>query len=139
MSPTPVVFIHGLWLHATSWNMWIELFREAGYAPIAPGWPGEPDTVADAREHPENVANIGINDVTGHYADIIDSLGEQPVMIGHSLAASSLKNCSAKTSERQRSQSILHRSKESFRYHLLSCVPDFPRWATRRIYTRPFP
>jgi alpha-beta hydrolase superfamily lysophospholipase len=84
MSPTPVVFIHGLWLHATSWNRWIELFREAGYAPIAPGWPGEPDTVAGAREHPENVANIGINDVTGHYADIIDGLGEQPVIIGHS-------------------------------------------------------
>ena len=84
MSPTPVVFIHGLWLHATSWNPWIELFREAGYAPIAPGWPGEPDTVAEAREHPENVANIGINDVTGHYADIIDGLGEQPVIIGHS-------------------------------------------------------
>jgi alpha-beta hydrolase superfamily lysophospholipase len=84
MSPTPVVFIHGLWLHATSWNPWIELFREAGYAPIAPGWPGEPDTVAAARERPESVANIGINDVTGHYADIIDGLGEQPVIIGHS-------------------------------------------------------
>jgi pimeloyl-ACP methyl ester carboxylesterase len=40
--------------------------------------------VAEAREHPENVANIGINDVTGHYADIIDGLGEQPVIIGHS-------------------------------------------------------
>jgi alpha-beta hydrolase superfamily lysophospholipase len=84
MSPTLVVFIHGLWLHATSWNPWIELFREAGYAPIAPGWPGEPDTVAAARERPESVANIGINDVTGHYADIIDGLGEQPVIIGHS-------------------------------------------------------
>ena len=68
MSPIPVVFIHGLWLHASSWNPWIELFREAGYNPIAPGWPGEPDTVAEAREHPEYVANIGINDITGHYA-----------------------------------------------------------------------
>jgi pimeloyl-ACP methyl ester carboxylesterase len=84
MSPAPVVFIHGLWLHATSWNPWMEVFREAGYDPIAPGWPGEPDTVAEARERPENVANIGINDVTGHYADIIDGLGQQPVIIGHS-------------------------------------------------------
>jgi alpha-beta hydrolase superfamily lysophospholipase len=84
MSAIPVVFVHGLWLHASSWNPWIELFREAGYAAISPGWPGEPDTVAEAREHPENVANIGINDVTGHYADIIDGLGEQPVIIGHS-------------------------------------------------------
>jgi hypothetical protein len=25
----PVVFIHGLWLHATSWAPWQELFAEA--------------------------------------------------------------------------------------------------------------
>ena len=34
---TPVVFIHGLWLHATSWGPWLDLFREAGYEPTAPG------------------------------------------------------------------------------------------------------
>ena len=56
-SATPVVFIHGLWLHATSWQPWVELFGEAGYDPIAPGWPGEPDTVAEAREHPDAVAD----------------------------------------------------------------------------------
>ena len=55
MASTPVVFIHGLWLHATSWDPWVELFGDAGYAPLAPGWPGEPDTVAEAREHPEYV------------------------------------------------------------------------------------
>ncbi len=48
---TPVVFIHGLWLHATSWDPWLELFTAAGYSPLAPGWPGEPDTVAAAREN----------------------------------------------------------------------------------------
>ncbi len=84
MPSKPVVFIHGLWLHSTSWSPWVELFREAGYTPSAPGWPGEPDTVAEAREHPEYVANIGINDATGHYADIIDGLDEPPVIIGHS-------------------------------------------------------
>ncbi|GAB7004664.1 alpha/beta fold hydrolase [Nocardioides sp. AN3] len=84
MALKPVVFIHGLWLHATSWDPWVELFREAGYSPLAPGWPGEPETVAEAREHPERVANIGINDATGHYADIIDGLAEPPVIIGHS-------------------------------------------------------
>jgi hypothetical protein len=34
---TPVVFIHSLWLHASSWGSWEELFRAAGYEPIAPG------------------------------------------------------------------------------------------------------
>ena len=42
---TPVVFIHGLWLHATSWQRWIGLFEKAGYEATAPGWPGVPDTV----------------------------------------------------------------------------------------------
>jgi hypothetical protein len=27
---TRVVFIHGRWLHATSWALWVELFRDAG-------------------------------------------------------------------------------------------------------------
>ena len=84
MTNLPVVFIHGLWLHASSWKPWQELFRDAGYDPIAPGWPHEPDTVAEARAHPEHVANIGINDTVGHYADIIDGLETPPVVIGHS-------------------------------------------------------
>lgn len=81
---TPVVFIHGLWLHATSWGPWLELFRQAGYEPIAPGWPGEPPTVEEAREQPDLVANMSIDDATGHYAEIIDSLPAKPVIIGHS-------------------------------------------------------
>ena len=45
MSPRRVVFAHGLWLHASSWQPWIELLEQAGFAPIAPGWPGIADTV----------------------------------------------------------------------------------------------
>ena len=75
---TPVVFIHGMWLHASSWAPWLELFRTAGYDPIAPGWPGEPDTVTEARESPELVANTSIDDATAHYTKIIDSLDAPP-------------------------------------------------------------
>jgi pimeloyl-ACP methyl ester carboxylesterase len=81
---TPAVFIHGLWLHATSWHPWLDLFRDAGYDPIAPGWPGEPATVEEAREQPERVANIGIDDAVDHFAKIIAGLGANPVIIGHS-------------------------------------------------------
>jgi pimeloyl-ACP methyl ester carboxylesterase len=81
---TPVVFIHGLWLHATSWGPWLELFREAGYEPVAPGWPGIPDTVEQARAHPDSIAGHGIEEVTRHYAGIIERLPERPVLIGHS-------------------------------------------------------
>ena len=80
----PVVFIHGLWLHATSWTTWLDLFRQAGYEPSAPGWPGDPDTVEEARANPESLADHGIDDVVAHYAKIIDDLGTKPILVGHS-------------------------------------------------------
>jgi pimeloyl-ACP methyl ester carboxylesterase len=81
---TPVVFIHGLWLHATSWATWASLFGDAGYEPIAPGWPGDPDTVEAARANPEALADHGISEVTDHYAKIIEQLPARPILVGHS-------------------------------------------------------
>ena len=80
----PVVFIHGLWLHATSWQPWTELFGEAGYTTIAPGWPGDPDTVDEARANPDRLADHGIDEVVAHYAEIIGGLGGRPILVGHS-------------------------------------------------------
>ncbi|NMO89503.1 alpha/beta hydrolase [Actinomycetospora sp. TBRC 11914] len=83
-SAPPVLFIHGLWLHATSWAPWIELFSEKGYTASAPGWPGDPDTVEEARAAPERIADHGIDDVVDHYAEIIAGLDTRPVVVGHS-------------------------------------------------------
>ncbi|MFD0309749.1 alpha/beta hydrolase [Streptomyces sp. NPDC127119] len=80
----PVVFIHGLWLHASSWQPWQDLFSEHGFDPVAPGWPGEAATVAEARTRPEAVAGFGIDDVTAHYAEVVRGLDQQPLLIGHS-------------------------------------------------------
>ena len=84
MTTPRVLFIHGLWLHATSWDPWLEVFTQAGYDASAPGWPGDPGTVAEAREHPEAMADHGIDDVVAHYAKIIADLGVKPILIGHS-------------------------------------------------------
>jgi pimeloyl-ACP methyl ester carboxylesterase len=81
---TPVVFIHGLWLHATAWQPWIDHFAARGFAPQAPGWPGEPGTVEVARATPESVADFGIDEVTEHYARLIERLPTAPIIIGHS-------------------------------------------------------
>jgi pimeloyl-ACP methyl ester carboxylesterase len=83
-SNTPVVFIHGLWLHASSWTAWSDLFAARGYAPMAPGWPGDAATVEATRAAPDAVAKVGIEEVTAHYRAIIDQLGEKPILIGHS-------------------------------------------------------
>jgi pimeloyl-ACP methyl ester carboxylesterase len=81
---TPVVFVHGLWLHADSWGAWVNLFREAGYAPTAPGWPGDAGTIDQTRREPERVAGYGIADVVEHHARIIRALDAKPIVIGHS-------------------------------------------------------
>jgi pimeloyl-ACP methyl ester carboxylesterase len=81
---TPVVFIHGLWLHSSSWDAWINLFRQEGYDPVAPGWPGDHDTVAECRRDPDSIADHGIDDVVEHYAAFISGLPARPILVGHS-------------------------------------------------------
>jgi non-heme chloroperoxidase len=81
---TPVVFIHGLWLLPSSWDRWAALFEEAGYAAITPGWPDDPETVAEANAHPEVFAGKSVGQVADHYADVITELDKKPAVIGHS-------------------------------------------------------
>jgi pimeloyl-ACP methyl ester carboxylesterase len=80
----PVVFIHGLWLLPSSWDRWAVMFAEAGYAPVSPGWPDDPDTVAEANADPEVFANKTIGAVADHYSKVIGTLSRKPAVIGHS-------------------------------------------------------
>jgi len=81
---TPVVFVHGLWLLPSSWDRWAALFEQAGYAPVQPGWPDDPDTVEEANAHPEVFAHKTIGQVADHYAELIGQLQKKPAVIGHS-------------------------------------------------------
>src|SRR4029453_14354351 len=83
-SATPVVFVHGLWLLPSSWDRWVTLFEESGYGALTPGWPDDPDTVAEAREHPEVFAGKGIAQIADYQETIIRRLDRKPVIIGHS-------------------------------------------------------
>src|SRR3989475_13116727 len=80
----PVVFIHGLWLLPSSWDRWAALFEEAGFTAVTPGWPDDPDTVGEARAHPEVFAHKTVGQVADHYADVISQLKKKPTVIGHS-------------------------------------------------------
>src|SRR3954468_17454419 len=80
----PVVFVHGLWLLPSSWDRWADVFRDAGYAPLTPGWPDDPETVAEANAHPEVMAHKTIGQVADHFAEIVAGLERRPVIIGHS-------------------------------------------------------
>jgi non-heme chloroperoxidase len=81
---TPVVFIHGLWLLPRSWERWARLFEQQGYAPLTPGWPDDPETVEQARAHPERFAGKGIGQVAEHHAAVIGRLQAKPAVVGHS-------------------------------------------------------
>jgi non-heme chloroperoxidase len=81
---TPVVFIHGLWLLPSSWDRWAEVFEEAGYAALTPGWPDDPETVQEAKEHPEALAGKSVGQVADHFAEIVGGLDVKPAIVGHS-------------------------------------------------------
>jgi non-heme chloroperoxidase len=81
---TPVVFIHGLWLLPSSWANWAELFEQAGYAPLTPDWPDDPETVEEARANPDVFAKKTLKQVGDHTTEIINALEKKPVILGHS-------------------------------------------------------
>jgi pimeloyl-ACP methyl ester carboxylesterase len=81
---TPVVFIHGLWLLASSWDRWAAHFEEAGYAPVTPDWPDDPETVEQARANPEVLAKKNLAQVADHTAEVIGRLDKKPAVMGHS-------------------------------------------------------
>jgi pimeloyl-ACP methyl ester carboxylesterase len=80
----PVVFVHGLWLLAGSWDHWRSLFEEGGYVTLAPGWPDEPETVEEARRDPQVFARKRVEQVTDHFAAVVRQLRSAPAVIGHS-------------------------------------------------------
>ena len=81
---TPIVFVHGLWLLPSSWDKWRTVFEDVGYATIAPGWPDDPNTVEEAKAHPEVFAKKTVGQIADHFEDVIGMLTKRPALIGHS-------------------------------------------------------
>jgi non-heme chloroperoxidase len=80
----PVVFVHGLWLLPSSWDRWVGLFESAGYSAVAVGWPDDPETVEQAKAHPEVFAHKSIGQIADHAAEVIGGLTQKPAIVGHS-------------------------------------------------------
>jgi alpha-beta hydrolase superfamily lysophospholipase len=83
MKHPPVVFVHGMWIHATSWAPWIERFGAGGYQATAADWPGDPSTVEGARADPRSIADRGIEEIVEHHKRYIGGLDERPILVGH--------------------------------------------------------
>lgn len=82
---TPILFIHGLWLHRSSWNKWSARFAKEGFFPVAPGWPGEAQYAADLREDPQHGAGTSVTSVLSYLSALTEALTLPPIIIGHSM------------------------------------------------------
>jgi non-heme chloroperoxidase len=80
----PIVFVHGLWLLASSWDRWAAMFADAGYAPVLLSWPDDPDTVAAAHSDPDVFAGKSIGQIADHLCGLIGKLDRKPAVVGHS-------------------------------------------------------
>src|SRR5258708_39732559 len=88
----PIVFVHGLWLHAESWNMWMEFFREHGYDATAANWPGDAETTEATRRNPSAVAGYGVTEIADYIAGQLKALDAKPILIGHSFGGLLVQN-----------------------------------------------
>ncbi len=84
MEKNPIVFIHGLWMHSSTWKPWMQFFSQHGYQCSNPDWPGDGSTVAESRANTKAIANHSIKEVADGYAKVISSLSSMPILIGHS-------------------------------------------------------
>ncbi len=84
MAKATVVFIHGLWIHASSWQPWMDFFKQHGYDTINPAWPGDSATVAESRTNSQAIANRGVTEIADSYAKVIATLPQPVIVIGHS-------------------------------------------------------
>lgn len=91
-SGRPVVFVHGLWLHAESWQPWVELFRQRGYRAVAASWPGDGETTEASRQNPGAIANHGVTEIADHIASQLTGFDQKPLLIGHSFGGLLVQN-----------------------------------------------
>jgi pimeloyl-ACP methyl ester carboxylesterase len=60
------------------------VFESAGYCAVRPGWPDDPDTVEEAKAHPEVFARKSVGQIADHFEAIIRKIERKPAVVGHS-------------------------------------------------------
>jgi pimeloyl-ACP methyl ester carboxylesterase len=91
-STTPIVFVHGLWLHAESWNNWVQFFRDNGYEASAASWPGDSATTEATRQNAGDLAGYGVGEIADHIAKQLKAFDKKTILIGHSFGGLLVQN-----------------------------------------------
>lgn len=82
----PILFVHGMFMKASSWSAWEQYFSDRGYATHAPNWPyreGDPEELKSAP--PAQLPSLGLDEVLELYRNAIDEMPEPPIAVGHSM------------------------------------------------------
>lgn len=82
-----IVFVTGAFVTNLGWRNWQNYFESKGYTTYAPAWPHKAGTAAEVRDRKPNdtaLARVTIKDVIATYENLIKSLPEKPIIIGHS-------------------------------------------------------
>ncbi|HWK47484.1 MAG TPA: alpha/beta hydrolase [Stellaceae bacterium] len=80
-----IVFVHGAWVTPACWQSFKTFFEQKGYTCLTPHWPyiDRPVEQLNLSIDPA-FAKTTVKSLTDHYAAIIRSLPEPPILIGHS-------------------------------------------------------
>jgi len=84
---TTIVLIHGNFVNNITWAEWKRYYEQKGYKVYTPANPGHEGNPAELRTkvHPDLI-KTGFIDIVNNIAELIDSLPEKPLIIGHSMA-----------------------------------------------------
>lgn len=84
---TSIILIHGNFVNNKTWAEWKRRYEQKGYTVYTPANPGHDGEPADLRKkvHPELI-KTGFVDVVNNLVNLIESLPEKPLVIGHSMA-----------------------------------------------------
>ncbi len=81
-----IVFIHGAWMTAQSWETFRRPFEDAGYMVLTPTWPGLDTALAfELRQRPpKGFGSLSVGRIVDHLEAYIEGLSEKPIILGHS-------------------------------------------------------
>src|SRR5215470_15633575 len=82
-----IVLIHGNFVNDTTWIEWKRHYEQKGYKVYTPANPGHAGVPAKLREKaPLGLPKTGFIDVVNNIVNLIDTLPEKPLVVGHSMA-----------------------------------------------------
>lgn len=85
-SSETVIFIHGMFQNAQSWDNWVSLFSDRGFDCIANSWPLHEGQPSELREHPPaGLGDLRLGTVIDSYVKLIGDRDIKPIVIGHSV------------------------------------------------------